>query len=256
MRLNLLLFLTSLCFIINAQDNKLLLCTEYFNDGTYSGAYEGWNINKDGNYMYIFYESLSTINDTLFVRIDKSFNRKDTNYYEYDHYYLVPGESRKWAVNKYIFTKTGNYKITVFDRNNKQLAKPYITNIKIFDKDYNDMYFIDTWYYSQSTINFYEKTSGDTMYGKTDTFNYQLTGNKMILYIAQENKLPFKTSHLLVSVYSADICHEHISTYTYSVDEKWYWTHIPLYIYRKGKFSVEVYNEDDVFINSAKVEIK
>ena len=63
---------------LNAQ-NKLLLCTEYDQNGNYKGAYDEWRIGKGGNFMYLFYESSTPINDTVFIMIYKTFNRKDTS---------------------------------------------------------------------------------------------------------------------------------------------------------------------------------
>ena len=221
----------SFCIQCSFAQNKLLLCTGYDKDGKYSGAYNEWNIQKDSNFMYLFYESATPLNDTLLVIIDKVFNRTDTNFYEFDHYYLVPDISKKWAVNKYIFSKSGKYKITVFDRNN-------------------------TWYYNQSETGFYENNKGDTMVGRNDVFSYKQDGTRVILYIGQKDKRPLKTTHLISRIYTNDTCHEFIRSNSYYVDENWSWTFVPVYFYKKGKYTVELYNDDDIFINSTPIEIK
>ncbi|MFN8295825.1 MAG: hypothetical protein U0T69_06485 [Chitinophagales bacterium] len=250
-------YLTLLFFFLSGQaQNKLLLCSNYTNDGIYSGVYNNWSIQKGGNYIYIFYESSLPVNDTVFINIKKKYNRKDTNYYEYDNYYLVPDDSKRWAVNKYTFTKSGNYKIWAYDRNKQMLTPPLLTDIYLSESSYTDTYFTDTWYYNQSEIYFYENVLNDSLYNKKDTFTYNPNGTKLIMYIGQTSKQAFKSNHLFVSIYTADKCHEHIGSYTYYIDEKWYWTHIPLYIYQKGRFVVEIHNDDDVFINKAEVEIK
>jgi hypothetical protein len=246
----------SFCIQCSFAQNKLLLCTGYDKDGKYSGAYNEWNIQKDGNFMYLFYESATPLNDTLLVIIDKVFNRTDTNFYEFDHYYLVPDISKKWAVNKYIFSKSGKYKITVFDRNNNQLAQPYITNIDFNVNEYNEMKFVDTWYYNQSETGFYENNKGDTMVGRNDVFSYKQDGTRVILYIGQKDKRPLKTPHLISRIYTNDTCHEFIRSNSYYVDENWSWTFVPVYFYKKGKYTVELYNDDDIFINSTPIEIK
>ncbi len=241
---------------ISKAENKLILCTNYSSDGTHSGTYENWSIQKGGNYMYLFYESISPITDTVYISISKKFNRKDTNYYEYDHYYLVPDSSKKWAVNKYTFTKSGSYKISVHNRFHTTLSSPLFTDINLAENEYNDIYFPDTWYYNQSKIYFYEKAIGDSMVGKSDSYLYNAAGNKIILYIEQENKSPLKSGHLFISIYTADKCHEFINSFTYYINEKWYWTFVPINFNKKGKFIVELYNDDDVFINSSILEIK
>ncbi len=255
MRFIFYLIIFSIFFPVQGQ-NKLFLCAQYQVDGSYTGAYKNWKIQKEGNFMFLFYESETSIEDSLYIRIDKVFDRKDTNYYEYDHYYLLPGLSKKWAANKYTFTKTGKYKISVYDRQNNLLTSPYFTTIIFDDSSYNNIHFPDTWYYSNSNMAFYEKVSGDTLYGKKEIFPYQPDGNKIILYIGQNEERPFKSNHLVAKTYTADKCHELLGTNTFYIKDNWYWTFLTIYINQKGKYDIELFNEDDVFINSAKVEIK
>lgn len=242
-------------FTIKAQ-SKLFLCTDYAKDGTLSGNYENWTIQKGGNFLYLYFSSSTPINDTIFIGIEKNFNRRDTTYYEYDHYYLVTDSSKKWAVNKYVFSKTGQYRITAYDRHNNQLAVPYKTVIQLEDQAYSDMYFRDTWYYEESKVYFYNTAVGDTMFGRNNVFSYQPLGNKVILYLEQPEAKPFKTNHLFVSIFMDDKCHQYIDSYTFYVDDTWLWTHVPIYFSKKGKYIVEIYNDDDVFINSTSLEIK
>lgn len=255
MRLTLFIFFASFYFIGKAQ-NKFVLCSEYTNDGTYTGANDSWSLKKGGNFVYFFYQSETLINDSIFVRIDKSYNRKDTNFYHYDHYHLLPGASKKWAANKYTFLKTGKYKITLYDKNSKQLTESVYANIYLDEKEYDDMYFLDTWYYSQSKITFFDKVVRDSLYDQKNVFAYDSSGTKIIVYVGQQNKKPLRTDHLFVSVYTADKCHELISSHSYYTNDKWHWTHLPVYMRQKGKFIVEIYNDDDVFINSAVFEVK
>ena len=236
--------------------NKLFLCAEYNKDGTYSGTYSNWSIEKTGNYVYLFFESATPVSDTVMVKIDRIYNRRDTSYYEFDHYYLVPEESKKFAVNKYTFTKPGNYRINVYDRNGVRLAEPHFTEIKFAENEYDQLLFKDSWYYNTSKIYFYEKMIGDSMVGKTSIFNLKQNETTAILYIEQENQKPLKSGHLFVSVYSDDSCHELVSAYTYYINENWFWTFIPVSFKRKGKFIVELYNDNDVFIQREKIEIR
>lgn len=252
-----ILFLVALlCFKNSDAQNKLFLCTGYGKDGSYSGAYERWNIQKDGNYMYIYFQPLSILRDTVYVSIDKTYNRRDSNYYQYDRYFLVPDSSKKWAVNKYTFTKPGKYKITAFDINNNQLSEPYYTDIDINLNDYKDMHYVDTWYYNQSKIGFYEKAVGDSMIGRNDVFPYKPEGTNVVLYIEQPEKQPFKTNHFLASIYTNDNNHRFITSKMYYVNEQWHWTFVNVDFDKKGKYLLELYNEDDVFINSSPIEIK
>src|SRR4051812_11930984 len=101
----LLMCLVMLTAFAARSENKLMLCTEYDVKGNPANAFPSWKIRKTGNFMYILYQSDTPIQDSLFIWLQKTYSRKDTAFYEYDHYYLVPDASKKFAVNKYIFTK-------------------------------------------------------------------------------------------------------------------------------------------------------
>lgn len=233
------------------------MCTDYNEDGTYSGVYQDVFINKEGNFMYLFYESTTPItDDTLFVNIEKDFNRRDTNYYKYDYYYLVVDNSNKWAVNKYIFTKPGRYKISTFNKNGDEISKPYYANVGYYESEYDDLLIKDSWYYSSSIVTFYEKNIGDSLIGENKIFNYQANGTTLALKIAQQNQKELNTTNLFVAIYTDDKNHELINKNSYYISREWWWTYVPIYIKNKGKYSVEVYTNNDIFINSGKVEIK
>ena len=247
------------CIIIYSSlskaENKLLLCTSYDNDGNYTGDFPSWKINRTGNFMYVLYQSDTPLNDSLYISLEKTFNRKDSNYYQYDHYYLVPGATKKFAVNKYIFTKPGNYRISVYDRLSEALLKTYTTAIGYTDQEYADKFFTDTWYYNESVIYFCDSLVNSKLIGKSDVFSYQPQREKIVLYVEQLNKISLKTDHLFVKVFNREN-HQLVQSSSYSIHNEWYWTFISIYIKDRGKYTVELYNEDDVFINQADLEIK
>lgn len=206
--------------------------------------------------MYLFYEASSPIYDTLYIKIQKDFSRKDSNYYQFDHYYLVPDISKKWAVNKYIFSKPGRYKISVYNRNGAEITEPLLTKIIYNENEYDDLMIKDTWFYNQSKITFYEKNIGDSLIAENIIFNYQPSETKVILKIEQENKKPLNSNNLFVKIYTDDENHKFISSNAYNINENWWWTFIPIYIKNKGKYLVEVYTNNDIFIQSKKIEVK
>jgi hypothetical protein len=93
------------------------------------------------------------------------------------------------------------------------------------------------------------------MIGKKEVFAAKPGGNKIILHIEMQSKKYLKTEHLIVKIFSKDT-HELVSSTAYSLNNEWYWTFVPVYINKAGKYDVEVYNEDDIYINHADVEVK
>ncbi|MDB5226510.1 MAG: hypothetical protein JWN78_703 [Bacteroidota bacterium] len=254
MRILLMILVILIGFIARAE-NKLQLCTEYDANGDPKTTFPAWKIRKTSNFMYVLYKSDTPIEDSLYIFLEKTYSRKDTAYYEYDHYYLVPDASKKFAANKYIFSKPGNYRISVFDRHTEKLLQTYTTFIEFADDEYKDPYYTDTWYYNQAEIYFCDSIVDDKLVGRSDVFSYQPGGNKIMLYIAQQNKNPLKTQHLIVKIFSRGT-NQLIKTNSYNIGNKWFWTYLPMTIENKGKYTVEMYNEDDLFVSKADVEIK
>ncbi len=237
-------------------ENKLLLCSSYSENGEYSGVYPSWNIAQNGSYMHIFYESDTPINDTLSVLIYKTFDRRDTNYYEFDRYYLLPGSSKRWAANKYTFTQPGNYRFFVFDTKKDLLLQSYNTILE-FDKSVYDTYYTDSWYYLNAHLTFCDSVVKGQIFGRNNTFDYNPNGNKVVLYIEQANQLALKSDHLFAKIYKIEgDKRTWIKSNPYYTEFSWYWTFIPIYLNGRGKYLAELYNEQDVYINSATLEIK
>ncbi len=252
-----LFFLYSFLFALSASaENKLLLCTSYNQDGEYSGIFPTWNIAQTGSYMHIFYESDVPITDTLSVIIFKIFDRRDTNYYEYDRYYLLPGQSQKWAANKYTFAHPGYYRFLVFDHKKDLLLQTHTTLIE-YDKSAYDNNYIDSWYYLNSRLVLCDSVVKGTIFGASNTFFYNPDGNKTILYIEQADKRALKTDHLFSKIYKLEGDKKTwVKSNSYYTDISWFWTYIPVYLNGKGLYSIELYNEQDVYINSVTLEIK
>lgn len=235
--------------------NRLLLCTNYDASGNVSGDFNTWKIGKTGNFMFVMLQSSVPLKDTVYLSLQKTYSRKDTNYYDYDHYYLVPDVSGKWAVNKYIFTKPGNYRLIAADRNTEQILAMFTTEIGYMEDVYADPYFTDTWYYDGSVIFYYAQSDSSGLSGRNTQFAFHPGENRIYLYVEQLNKRPLKTDHLVAKIYASDT-HQLINTYSYSINRSWYWTYVPVVLEKPGNYDVELYNEDDIYINHAALRLQ
>ncbi|MBK9328673.1 MAG: hypothetical protein IPM95_04995 [Sphingobacteriales bacterium] len=237
-------------------ENKLLLCSSYSESGEYSGVFPSWNITQDGSYMHLFYESDTPVNDTLSVLIFKTFDRRDTNFYEYDRYYLLPGPSKEWAANKYTFRHPGNYRFLVFDLKKDLLLQSYNTLLE-FENSVYDSHFTDTWYYLNTQLTFCDSVVKGNIIGRKNSFTYNPNGTKVVVYIGQGNQLALKSDHILAKIYKIEGAKRTwIKSNPYYTEFSWYWTYLPIYLNERGNYLVELYNEQDVYINSAALEIK
>jgi hypothetical protein len=240
-------------------ENKLFLCAEYTEDGNYSGDYTTWSIQQSGSFMHIFYTSEEIIQDSLVIRIYKTYDRKDTNYYEYDKYYLVPGASKKWAANKYTFTKPGNYRFYVYDKKSGALLQTHTTAISFQDAVYDSYFYTDTWYYHSTELAVCDSVSDGKLFGQERNFKSKEGFRKLTLFIKQGNEKALKSNVILFKLYQLDdsgFYRKWVKTNSYFTDYKWYWTFLPFEVYQNGTYEVELYNEDDTFINSTRFSVR
>jgi hypothetical protein len=253
MKITFLFTLATLWAFAMKAENKLVLCSGYDSTGSVTETYPTWKITKTGSYMYVLLQADKPVPDTAYITIEKTFSRRDTAYYLYDHYFLVPSANGNYAVNKYIFSKPGNYRIAAYERNTERLLATLHTVIEFRDDEYYNNFYTDTWYYNQIKFFIGDSISNGKLAGQSDVFAYNPGREKLSMYIEQFDRHAFKTDHLYLRVYLQD---KLVRTSSYMIDRNWYWTYLPLYISERGKYALELYSEDDVFIAGAKVEIR
>ena len=247
-----------------AQNGKVVLCEDYNKtDGTPSGINKNWDIDKKtGSYVYIVYSQDNTIKDKLMLYVDKkntsgSYIAFDTQDFSYD----PKTDKKKWAMYDYKFTESGDYRISVMGKGDDALAVAY-TNIGYMKESTdtksssdNEESVTDTYYYENSTIVFGESVDSEANV-KGEATEFKLINGKREIQVKIEQDEPLKCKEILVSVYYGDTYDEKVSEETFNVGSlDWNWIKVPITVKKVGKYVVDVYNENDVFINSAYFEI-
>ncbi len=262
---NLFLLLTAL-FIFSAaaysQNGRVVLCEDYNKtDGTPTGINKNWDIDSaKGSYVYIIYLQDNIIKDNLMLYIDRKNNNgeyvaDDTK----DIDIKTNSEKKKWALVDYLFSKSGDYKISVIGKDEKILATAY-TNIG-YMKNKNSTTtdgdgITDTYYYSESKIEFGEGTNSDgTIKGEATEFRL-INGKRDITCLLTCDKA-LKLKSVYLSVFTGENYKEKVSEKEYSVKSPdWDWVSFPITVTKVGKYAVDIYNEHDIYVNSAYFEIK
>lgn len=264
---NLTLFIVAfmaLSFSAIAQNGKVVLCEDYDKtNGTPTGINKNWDVDKNtGSYVYIVYSQDYTIKDKLMLYVDKkntsgTYVAFDTQEFTYD----PKVDRKKWAMYDYKFTESGDYRISVMGNGDDALAVTY-TNIGYMkDKDSETSSkdpdgVTDTYYYEDSKIKFGESsTSQGEIIGESSIFRL-VNGKKDIACVLTQDKA-LKVKSITVAVYTGENYTEKVSEETFSVASRdWDWVKVPVSVTKVGKYVVDIYNENDTFINSAYFEIK
>ena len=62
---------------------------------------------------------------------------------------------------------------------------------------------------------------------------------------------------MYVDIYTGEDFKEKVSSIDYDIDDiTWNWISVPIKFYKKGKYVVDFYTQDDVFINSGYFTVK
>ena len=221
------------CCSINTIDASTIftVCADYDNTGNPINSYNIWSVKRAGNFMYIFLKSDQLLTKKYHVRIEKQYNRNDTSFLLFDRFDLKNDGTQNWIANKYTFLKSGIYKFLLFEDEIETPINTYYTTILYTEDTYVEDGFVDTWYYRNTDFGFCDSIQYDKLWLKTDRMLAKI-------YKIEKNEKKFLFTDVFFTQYN------------------WKWTFLDLYLQKKGKYLIELYNEEDVFINSRNLELE
>ena len=222
-----------LAFTFTVQAQKKVVLAESFDesDGTPSGVYDSWDIKSDGGYVYIVYlNDGKKITKPLSLWVDKKDENGD--YVAFSTLEFEIDKKHTFATYDYLLEEDGDYYFQVDGENE-----------------------IDTYYYEDSKVEFaYNVSSTGIAENPQEEFLFIRGGNK--IQILFDNGKEIKTSSVTFSIYGGKDYSEEIETFDVDVDPTWGWFKVEQLFLAKGKYVVDIYSEDDIFMNSGYIEIK
>lgn len=260
---------------------SVVLCEDYSTSGVPSGVYDSWDINADGGYVYVLYRNGSSkIKGELSLWVDKK--DEDGYYTAWSTLDFDVDNSKTWAVYDYLLEEDGEYKFSVMDEKGNLLAETEATvqykdgeepsnndddedeAVKEDESDDDDDDAFDkydedgnptTWYYEDSYIEFAKNIDSDGIAeDASEEWSYSSGGTT--LYILYTDEVEIKTDEVHVEIYGGKDYSELIEEYDVTVEPDWGWFKFKQTFKKKGNYSVSIYNEDDIFMNSGYLTIK
>lgn len=263
---NLTLFLVAflgLVLSVKAQ-GTVTLCEDYDKtDGTPSGIYKNWDIKSSGGFVYIVYRQDRIISDKLLLFVDKKNTAGQYIVYDtQDIDYNPKSKPQKWAMYDYEFKEAGEYEISIVAVSTEKTLATTQTKISIINgsvsnaDNNNSDDEVDTYYYENSSVVFAKSIDSDAnTNGESTTF--RLENGKCDFYAKLQQDDDLLLTQLIVDVYGGDDYKELIDSQTYDIESKtWNWVKVPINLTKRGKYVVDMYTQDDVYINSGYVEVK
>lgn len=257
----LLLTMGSFTILSTAQTNRVVLCDSYDDNGVPTGINKNWDISKKGSYVYILYTQDRPITSSLLLYVDKknssgSYVAFDTQDFTYD----PKTDRKKFAVYDYKFTESGDYKISVVSTgDNKELASTltnigYMKDEKEKEKEKSSGEY-DTYYYENSKLIFGE-SADDKGVVKGEATTFKLINGKRDLIVKVEQDEDLNVTQIIMDVYGGTDYKDKIYSQTFDIASKtWNWVKMPVNLTKAGKYVIDLYTQDDVFINSGYIEI-
>lgn len=253
------LLLTGLTlFALSAVAQSVVLCEDYNKTtGEPSGIYKTWDIKSDGGYIYVVYQQPRKISSgSWYLYIDKDWD-DNGKYSAYETIELDEETSKNWIMYDFKFTEKGKYKIDIMKDGVSQ-ATTY-TTIQFADGEEDkssssDDEEVDTYYYENSEIIFCESVSadGDPEMESTE-FKADRTGSREVTIYLSNDKA-FKTTKMYIDIYDSK-SNEKVDDYSIDVESEWDWVKFKHTFTRPGEYYVDIYNADDIFINTATLTI-
>lgn len=249
-----------------AFSQQVYFCSNYTEEGEPIGKSIVWNIEPSGGYVYILYNNGkdNIITSELSLLINKLSNNK---YHKYDTRSITVENNKNWTMYDYLFTEAGDYKITILDANSKELAKDYLS-ISIIEKSQQEetVYdeknsknknILDTYFYESSELTF---CAGIDKNGKAIDPNSTWTIGKDggFVYCLIDNKAPLKSDQLIVDIYKkkGSDYSKFVDTKYLDVESEWHYAYLKYTFYDPGEYKFNVYNKDEVWINTEYVTIE
>jgi hypothetical protein len=254
-----LLLLTISFFALSAVAQSIVLCEDYNKTtGEATGVYKTWDIKSDGGFIYVVYNQPRKISSgSWYLYIDKDWD-DNGKYSAFETIELDEDVSKTWLMYDFKFTEKGKYKVDIMKDGVSQ-ATTY-TTIQFADgeegkstsEDEDEE--VDTYYYENSEIIFCESVSADgDPESEATTFKANREGTREVTIYLSNDKA-FKTTKMYVDIYDSK-SNEKIDDFTIDVEVDWDWVKFKQTFTKPGEYYIDIYNEDDTFINTATVTI-
>lgn len=259
LRFGLLMIMLVFSTSILAQ-RKIVSCEKYDEKtGKPEGVYSSWDASADAPYVYfVFDNDGSKLKGEIFLYVD-IYDKSSGDYEIHDTRTMEVSENKKWAMFDYDFSEGGKYQISAADEDGNILASTFVTinwegEKADTKKSTDDNPAEDTYYYENSTISFCKSVDDEgNMIGESEVFNLGRTGQVEVAVYLDMDGEPIETEKIIATVYQDG---DKLDDFEYEVQKEWNWVKFVLTFKEKGSYSVDIYNEEDTFINTASVTIE
>lgn len=251
--LTILIFLFS-CNLLFSQ--QIYFCESYSQEGEPVNHKLNWQIEKDGENLFILLKEGSTPLEgpIIYMFVDKNENGQ---YFPFDSKAIKVNRRKDWLVYRYKFKQEGRYSIYFQDTEENEIAQKYVNiTIKAEESDYRTVS-EGSLYYEGSNMSFCEIVIDGRPINIRSVASLKVHGR--VSYVFINNYRPLNTEKVLVQLwrrnpnsYEYD---EFVESKKYRVKPDWDDTFFRYTFKAPGEYKMFVFNENELILANGFIKI-
>jgi hypothetical protein len=230
----------------SAQD--ITFCLDHTESGLPLGSGKQFELERFGQNVEILFRSPVPIrSEKLYFFIDY---QRDGQFAEFDTKTSAVDHNKNWQLISYRFQQTGRYRVLVMDADKKEICRGEVEVIVKEEENSPE-------YFEGARLIFCNSATK----GMPDSALKAVKvppGTTISLAVLLRHIRPFKTHHIFVDVWvgSGKGAGNYVETMEFTLDPNWTYSQFPYEFSGAGFYTFRVYNEDEIWITSAVLEVK
>lgn len=238
----------------SAFSQTVVTCENYSEAGKAEGIYSSWDISPSGSYIYILYNQPTNMKSGLWYVYIDILDATTNAYRPVETISITPETNKNWYVQDQKFTQAGKYKASFMFNGTSMATTEFDVDVDQTLGSTGDTT-ITTFYYEDSYVKFCTSVDAvGNLTGEAETFYLGSNAGITVKAYCSNNLLPFKTNLIYVDVYREGE-EKMIDSFNISVEKDWDYVHFNVDFSSPGTYYIDLYNADDIFINTGTVEI-
>lgn len=233
---------------------SVVLCESYDTQGKASGVYDSWSVSATASYIYILYNQPTAMKDGLWYIYIDEYDIAQGKYIPYQTIPITPVANSTWYAHDQQFPDAGSFKVSVMF-NGTQMAE-FKYSIEVIPSTTSGTDTLTTFYYENSFV-----TSGTSvtaeglLVGEAGTFYLNGNASVTVTVYVDNNLKPFLSDFVYVDIFKSPD-EEMYDSFTITMQPDWDYLHFKYEFKEPGTYFVDIFNAQDIFINTGTVIIE
>lgn len=248
------LFLVITAFATKAQ--SVVLCESYDTQGKASGVYDSWTVSSTASYIYIVYNQPTAMKEGLWYIYIDEYDVAQGKYIAYQTIPITPVANSTWYAHDQQFLDAGSFKVTVMFNGTQMAEFKYSIEVLPTSVSSTTTDTLTTFYYENSFVKAGTSVTAEgLLVGEAETFYKGSNSSVDVTIYVDNNLLPFLSDFVYVDVFK-DPEEEMYDSFTITIEPDWDYLHFKYTFTEPGTYFIDIFNAQDIFINTGTVIIE